>query len=82
MLLTVSDYESNSFKEKIIITSMKMLYSVWSFPRFDNLTSDVKKKQILFMPIMEVQLQDSHEFVESDYFGMLNDILNNNQLHE
>ncbi len=81
MLLTVSDYESNSFKEDYYNFDEDVIQCL-GFPRFDNLTSDVRKKQILFMPTWRVQLQDSHEFVESDYFGMLNDILNNNQLHE
>lgn len=81
MLVTVSDYESESFKEDYYNFDDDVIQCL-GFPRYDNLTNDTTKKQILFMPTWRVQLQDDKEFVESEYYHMICGVLNNDKLHE
>ncbi len=81
MLVTVSDYETNSFKEDFYNFDENVVQCL-GFPRYDYLRRDHPKKQILFMPTWRVQLQNGDEFVESGYYNMLNDILNDEKLYD
>ncbi len=81
MLLTVSDYESDSFKEDFYNFDDDVIQCL-GFPRYDMLSNDNSKKQVLFMPTWRVQLQNGEDFLESDYFGMIDSVVNNKVLHD
>lgn len=79
LLVTVSDIEKNSiiyphtnFGDDVVRTL--------GFPRYDNLSNDDLKKQILFMPTWRKHIQDKETFLDSDYYKMINGFLNNSEL--
>ena len=49
-------------------------------PRFDNLTNENPKKQILFAPTWRRDIKDDKAFVISQYYERLNSFLNNERL--
>ncbi len=93
LILTVSDLERESFLNEGYNFDESII-PVLGFPRFDNLLNsdnifnedeykkelDIDKKQILFMPTWRKDLENKNQFLASDYFKSLNNILNNEKL--
>ena len=79
MIVTVSDYERESFLKEGYNYDESII-PVVGFPRYDNLKSNLAKKQILFMPTWRLQFDSENSFVNSDYYSSLHDVLNNSQL--
>ena len=80
LISTVSDKERESFfkegynYEKDIIQTL-------GFPRYDNLRKDDDSNQILIIPTWRKYLHGKKEqFIKSDYYNHLNNILNNEDL--
>ena len=81
LIVTVSDLEKESFMDEGYNYDESVI-QVLGFPRFDNLTSEKDTKQVLFMPTWRLQFDSDESFVNSDYFNVLNGLLNNKKLHK
>ena len=80
LLLTSSTFEKNSFMDSGYGYNKDRI-AVLGLPRFDNLSNDNVKKQILIIPTWRNYLSHSKElFIESDYFKCLNELLNDDEL--
>ena len=79
LIVTVSDYERESFLKEGYNYDESII-PVLGFPRYDNLKSDMAKKQILFMPTWRLQFDSENSFMNSDYFNSLHEVLNNSEL--
>lgn len=80
MIATVSEKEKASFMQPGYNFEENVIQCV-GFPRYDNLTSNTTKKQVLFMPTWRMQLNNRELFVKSDYYHTLNSFLKNKDLH-
>jgi len=79
LVVTASDKERQSmmhpnynYKEGIIQTL--------GFPRYDNLSNDDLKKQILFMPTWRKSILSKEDLLNSSYFKRINDFFNNEKI--
>lgn len=81
MITTVSEQESESFKKDGYNFNDKVIQCL-GFPRYDSLSSDLNTRQILFMPTWRVEIRNENDFLSSDYFKMINNVINNEKLHE
>ena len=68
------DYPNLNYDEDVINTL--------GFPRYDNLTNGELKNQILFMPTWRKHITSEEEFLDSDYFKMIDSFFNNPELLE
>lgn len=77
LIVTVSEDETNSFFDKGYNFS-KECVQLLGFPRFDNLSNDNIKKQIILMPTWRKNIeQNKNVFINSNYYKRLNSLLNN-----
>ncbi len=81
MILTVSELDYGEF------TSDRYAYDnsivqLLGYPRFDNLTNDNLKKQIVIMPTWRNYIRTSTQLINSEYFKRFNGLLNNERLIE
>lgn len=83
LLVTVSDIEAKSFLDHGYNYHEETI-QVLGFPRFDNLKSESRKKQILIMPSWRRQLENltDDEIKHSEYFIRFNSLLNDDKLIE
>ena len=80
LLLTSSTIERNSFLDSGYGYNSDRI-EVLGLPRFDNLSNDNVKKQILIIPTWRNYLAGNKDkFLESDYFRCLNDLLQDDEL--
>ena len=75
----VSDMERESFLADGYNFDNHVI-QVLGFCRFDNLTSDDTKKQILFAPTWRLELSNEERFLQSQYYQTLKNFLNNEKL--
>ena len=75
----VSDMERESFLTDGYNFDNHVI-QVLGFCRFDNLTSDDTKKQILFAPTWRLELSNEERFLQSQYYQTLKNFLNNEKL--
>ena len=80
--LTSSEYEKDSLIETL--GYHEEVYHVLGLPRFDNLKNS-SSNQILICPtwrynLMGRALEDKYNFLDSDYFKDLNELLNNEKI--
>lgn len=79
LFVTASDYERDSILKDNYNYSDDVVKTL-GFARFDNLTNEKVKKQILFIPTWRNYLKTDGDFCNSDYFKTLNSLLNNEHL--
>ncbi|WP_455645471.1 CDP-glycerol:glycerophosphate glycerophosphotransferase [Methanosphaera sp.] len=80
LIVTSADIERESFFE-LDYGFPENVVRALGLPRYDNLTKDDTKKQILFAPTWRSNLEDDEElFIQSDYYEMINSFLNNEKL--
>lgn len=83
LIVTVSDEEKKSFLDDGYNYDEEIIQTL-GFPRFDNLTKEKTKKQIIIMPSWRENLynQTSNYIQESEYFKNINSLINNPKLIE
>lgn len=81
LIVTVSDEEKESFLDDGYNYDEEIIQTL-GFPRFDNLTREKTKKQIIIMPSWRENLYDQtpNYIKESEYFKHINSLINNQQL--
>lgn len=81
LIVTVSQQERQSFLQEGYNFSEETIQTL-GFPRYDNLTSNNTKKQILYMPTWRIGLNYPKRLLKSDYYKTLHGFLNNQKLKE
>jgi CDP-glycerol glycerophosphotransferase (TagB/SpsB family) len=81
LIVTVSERERQSFLQEGYNFDEDIIQTL-GFPRYDNLTSNDTKKQILYMPTWRIGLNYPKRLLESDYYKTLVGFLNNQKLKE
>ena len=79
LITCVSDLEKQSFMKKGYNFDEKVIQTL-GFPRFDNLTNENSKNQILFAPTWRIGLNHPNKIYESEYYKTINSFLNNENL--
>lgn len=79
LLVTVSDIEKKAISYPHTNYSDDVIQTL-GFPRYDNLSNENMEKQILFMPTWRKHITDEETFLKSDYYKMIKDFLNNEEL--
>ena len=79
LFVTASDLEKDSIIHPNYNYGEDVVKTL-GFPRYDNLRNDNLKKQILFMPTWRKHISNENEFINSQYFKMINGFLNNEKL--
>lgn len=79
LFVTASDLEKDSiihpnynYDDRVVKT--------FGFPRYDNLSNDVLKKQILFMPTWRKGISNEEDLKNSQYFKVINKFFNDRKL--
>ena len=80
LLLTVSDYDYNAFVENYNYS--EEIIQKLGFPRYDNLTNDNLKKEIIIIPTWRKKLKTEFDLINSEYYERWNSLLNNKELIE
>ena len=79
LIVTCAESESESFKTDKYNYDENTIQTL-GFPRFDNLSNDDVKKQIVIMPTWRRDLTDKDAFIKSEYFKHFNSLINNKRL--
>lgn len=78
LLLTVSDLDYNAFVENYNYD--KEIIQNLGFPRFDNLTNENLKKEIIIIPTWRQALKTEEDLLSSEYYTRWNNLLKNKEL--
>lgn len=78
LLLTVSDLDYNAFVENYNYD--KEIIQKLGFPRFDNLTNENLKREIIIIPTWRQALKTEEDLLSSDYYARWNNLLKNKEL--
>ena len=81
LFVTASDMEKDSIIHPNYNYDDRVVKTL-GFPRYDNLSNDVLKKQILFMPTWRKSISNEEDLLNSQYFKMINNLFNNDELLE
>ncbi|WP_236951259.1 CDP-glycerol glycerophosphotransferase family protein [Methanosphaera sp. BMS] len=82
LIVTSADAERQSFFD-LKYNYPETVVQALGLPRYDNLTSDETKKQLVFLPTWRSYLdKDESLFIHSDYYHTINSLINNDKLHE
>ena len=79
LLLTVSDLDYNSFVGDNYNFDKEVVQTL-GFPRYDNLTNENLKKQIVIIPTWRSNLKTRDDLINSEYILRWNSLLNNEKL--
>ena len=79
LLLTVSDLDHNSFAGDDYNFDEEVVQTL-GFPRYDNLTNENLKKQIVVIPTWRSNLNTRDDLINSEYIHRWNNLLNNEKL--
>ena len=79
LLLTVSDLDHDAFAGEAYNFDEDIIQSL-GFPRYDNLTNENLKKQIVIIPTWRNFLETEEDFINSEYAHRWNSLLNNQRL--
>lgn len=79
LLLTVSDLDHDSFAGETYNFDEDIVQTL-GFPRYDNLTNENLKKQIVIIPTWRNFLETEEDFINSEYAHRWNSLLNNEKL--
>lgn len=78
LLLTVSDLDQKAFVENYNYD--EEIIQELGFPRFDNLTNENLKKEIVIIPTWRKEIRTEDDLISSEYFQRWNNLLNNERL--
>lgn len=78
LLLTVSDLDYRAFVENYNYD--EEIIQELGFPRYDNLTNDNLKKEIVIIPTWRKELRTDDDLIHSEYYMRWNNLLNNEKL--
>ncbi len=81
LILTVSDVDYEEFTGEHYTYDPSIVQKL-GYPRFDNLTNDNLKKQIVIMPTWRNYIKNANQLLESEYYLRFNGLLNNERLIE
>ena len=81
LILTVSDVDYNEFTSDHYNYDPEIVQEL-GYPRFDNLTNENLKKQIVIMPTWRNNIKTANQLVNSEYYTRFNGLLNNERLIE
>ena len=79
LILTVSDFDYNEFTQGNYNYDKEIVQEL-GYPRYDDLTNDNLKKQIVIMPTWRNYIKNKHQLVNSQYYERFNNLLNNEKL--
>lgn len=79
LILTVSDVDYAEFTSDHYNYDSDIIQEL-GYPRFDNLTNDNLKRQIVIMPTWRNNIKTANQLIDSDYFKHFNGLLNNERL--
>lgn len=79
LLLAVSDLDYNSFAGDNYNFDEEVVQAL-GFPRYDNLTNENLKKQIVIIPTWRSNLETREDLIASEYIHRWNSLLNNEKL--
>ncbi|MBO7719810.1 MAG: CDP-glycerol glycerophosphotransferase family protein, partial [Methanosphaera sp.] len=79
LIVCVSNMERDSFLADGYNFDSHVIQTL-GFCRFDKLTSDDAKRQILFAPTWRLELSNEEKFIESQYYKTLKSFLNSEKL--
>lgn len=78
LMLAVSDLDYRAFVENYNYD--KEIIQNLGFPRFDNLTNENIKKEIIIIPTWRQALRTTQNLLDSEYFSRWNNLLKNKEL--
>lgn len=78
LLLTVSDLDQKAFIENYNY-DINIIQEL-GFPRYDNLTKENLKKEIVIIPTWRKPLKTEYDLLSSEYYSRWNNLLNNQKL--
>lgn len=82
LIVAVSDRERASFLVEGYNFDEEIIQTI-GFPRFDHLTNEKTKKQIVLMPTWRKNVEVNRDvFIKSDYYKRLTEVLNNKEFIE
>lgn len=81
LILTVSDIDYAEFTGEHYNYDPAIVQEL-GYPRFDNLTNDNLKKQIVIMPTWRNYIKNANQLLDSEYYERFNGLLNNERLIE
>lgn len=81
LILTVSELDYGEFTSDRYAFDNSIV-QLLGYPRFDNLTNENLKKQIVIMPTWRNYIRTSTQLINSEYFKRFNGLLNNERLIE
>lgn len=79
LILTVSDIDYNEFIGGNYNYDSSIVQEL-GYPRFDNLTNENLKKQIVIMPTWRNNIKTANQLLNSQYYKHFNGLLNNERL--
>ena len=80
LILTVSDYDQEAFVNTYNYD--EEIIQELGFPRYDNLTNENLKKEIVIIPTWRKAIKDEETLLSSEYFTRWNNLLTNKKLIE
>lgn len=81
LILTVSDIDYEEFTGDHYNYDNSIVQTL-GYPRFDNLTNENLKKQIVIMPTWRNNIKTANQLLNSQYYKRFNGLLNNEKLIE
>ena len=78
LILTVSDLDQEAFVNTYNYD--EEIFQELGFPRFDNLTNENLKKEIVIIPTWRKAIKDEEDLLSSEYFMRWNNLLNDERL--
>lgn len=78
LLLTVSDLDYKGFVENYNYD--EEIIQELGFPRYDNLTKENLKKEVVIIPTWRKPLKTADDLLSSEYYSRWNNLLNNQEL--
>lgn len=78
LILTVSDLDQEAFVKTYNYD--EEIIQELGFPRFDNLTNENLKKEIVIIPTWRKAIRDEDDLLSSEYFMRWNNLLNDERL--
>lgn len=81
LIVTASDLERDSMCYPNLKYDDEVIQTL-GFPRFDNLSNEDLKRQILFVPTWRKSITNDEEFLNSNYYRKINGLFNNADLNK
>jgi CDP-glycerol glycerophosphotransferase (TagB/SpsB family) len=81
LILTVSDLDYKEFTSDHYAYDNSIV-QILGYPRFDNLTNENLKRQIVIMPTWRNYIKNANQLLNSEYYERFNGLLNNERLIE